>query len=62
MTTSADDGLVLDKNAKAAGMWSSGGRAYDEVSAATGGLNRIRSINLMPMLLDLINRTEKFGA
>jgi len=36
--------------------------AYDEVSAATGGLNRIRSINLMPMLLDLINRTEKFGA
>lgn len=32
MTTSADDGLVLDKNAKAAGMWSSGGRAYDEVS------------------------------
>ena len=32
MTTSTDDGLVLEKNAKAAGMWSSGGRAYDEVS------------------------------
>lgn len=32
MTTSTDDGLVLEKNAKAAGMWSTGGRAYDEVS------------------------------
>ena len=32
MTTSAEDSLVLDKNTKAAGMWSSGGRAYDEVS------------------------------
>jgi len=27
-----EDDPVLDKNAKAAGMWSSGGRAYDEIS------------------------------
>ncbi len=32
MTTSSEGTLVLDKNTKAAGMWSSGGRAYDEVS------------------------------
>jgi SAM-dependent methyltransferase len=32
MTISAVSSLVLDKNTKAAGMWSSGGRAYDEVS------------------------------
>ena len=32
MTTSSEGALVLDKNTKAAGMWSSGGRAYDEVS------------------------------
>ncbi len=36
--------------------------AYDEVSAATGGLNRIRSVNLMPILMDLVNKTKKFGA
>jgi len=32
MTKSAESNSVLDKNAKAASMWSSGGRAYDEVS------------------------------
>jgi ubiquinone/menaquinone biosynthesis C-methylase UbiE len=32
MTTSSEGRLVLDKNMKAAGMWSSGGQAYDEVS------------------------------
>ncbi|MDI6639862.1 MAG: 2,3-bisphosphoglycerate-independent phosphoglycerate mutase [Methanocellales archaeon] len=37
-------------------------RAYDEISAATGGLSRIRSIDLMPMLMDLIDHTKKFGA
>ncbi len=31
-TASSNDGPVLDKNTKAAGMWSAGGRAYDEVS------------------------------
>ncbi|MDH3466440.1 MAG: methyltransferase domain-containing protein [Gammaproteobacteria bacterium] len=30
--SSNDDGVVLEKNAKVADMWSSGGRAYDEVS------------------------------
>ena len=29
---SQNDGAVLEKNTKVAGMWSSGGRAYDEVS------------------------------
>ncbi len=37
-------------------------RTYDEISAATGGLNRIRSMDLMPILMDLINNTKKFGA
>jgi len=30
--SSNDEGVVLEKNAKVADMWSSGGRAYDEVS------------------------------
>ena len=30
--SSNDDGVVLEKNAKAAGMWSSGGREYDAIS------------------------------
>lgn len=37
-------------------------RVYDEINAATGGLNRIRAIDLMPILMDLANRTKKFGA
>ncbi len=37
-------------------------RVYDEINAATGGLNRIRAIYLMPILMDLVNRTKKFGA
>lgn len=36
--------------------------AYDEFNAATGGLNRLRGKDLMPILMDLINRTKKFGA
>jgi ubiquinone/menaquinone biosynthesis C-methylase UbiE len=32
MTTMDKDSPVLEKNTKAAGMWSSGGRAYDEIS------------------------------
>ncbi len=32
MTTSSEGSLVLDKNTKAAGTWSSSGRAYDEIS------------------------------
>jgi 2,3-bisphosphoglycerate-independent phosphoglycerate mutase len=36
---------------------------YDELSMATGGsLGRLRGRDLIPILLDLIDRTEKFGA
>lgn len=37
MATSQVDSLILDKNTKAAGMWSAGGRAYDEVSQGVVG-------------------------
>jgi 2,3-bisphosphoglycerate-independent phosphoglycerate mutase len=36
--------------------------AFDEVSASRGGLGRIRGRDLMPILLDKVNRSEKFGA
>ena len=36
--------------------------AFDEVSSSKGGLGRIRGKELMPILLDVINRSEKFGA
>ena len=36
--------------------------AYNEIDAANGGLHRIKGMDLMHILLDLINRTEKFGA
>ena len=35
---------------------------YDEVSVATGGLGHIRGMDLIPMLLNITNRSEKFGA
>jgi len=35
---------------------------FDEVSCAQGGLNRIRGLSLLPIALDLINRSRKFGA
>jgi 2,3-bisphosphoglycerate-independent phosphoglycerate mutase len=35
---------------------------YDEFSAARGGLGRIRGLDLMPILMDLINKAEIFGA
>lgn len=35
---------------------------YDEFSAPKGGLNRIRGLDLMPSLLDLAGKAEKFGA
>jgi len=37
-------------------------RAFDEISCATGGLHRITGPSLMPILLDLINKTHKYGA
>jgi len=35
---------------------------FDEISCAGGGLNRILGRSLMPILLDLINKTDKYGA
>ncbi len=35
---------------------------FDERSAAKGGLCRIKSQDILPILLDLMNKTEKFGA
>lgn len=35
---------------------------FDEVSAAQGGLGRLRGVDVLPLLLDLADRTEKFGA
>jgi len=35
---------------------------FDEVKAARGGLNRIRGLDLMPIILDVVNLAEKYGA
>lgn len=35
---------------------------FDEISLAKGGLGRIKGLDLMPLLLDLANRSEKYGA
>jgi len=35
---------------------------YDERACAKGGLNRIRGMDLMPILMNLIGKTKKFGA
>ena len=35
---------------------------FDEISGAKGGLGRIKGLDLMPLLLDLANRSKKFGA
>ena len=35
---------------------------FSERACAGGGLNRIRGMDLMPILLDLMNKSEKFGA
>ncbi|NYT12483.1 MAG: 2,3-bisphosphoglycerate-independent phosphoglycerate mutase [Methanomassiliicoccales archaeon] len=35
---------------------------YDEASCSMGGLGRIRGVNLLPILLDKANRSEKYGA
>lgn len=36
--------------------------SYNELVAYKGGLHRIRGMDVMPIALDLINRTKKFGA
>ena len=35
---------------------------YDEYACASGGLNRIRGVDILPIALDLINKSHKFGA
>ncbi len=35
---------------------------YDERSCAEGGLDRIKGMNLMPILMNLLGKTGKFGA
>ncbi|MFZ0010343.1 MAG: 2,3-bisphosphoglycerate-independent phosphoglycerate mutase [Halobacteriota archaeon] len=35
---------------------------FDECSAALGGMNRIRGVDLVPVLTDLLGRGQKFGA
>jgi 2,3-bisphosphoglycerate-independent phosphoglycerate mutase len=35
---------------------------FDEVSCARGGLGRIRGKDILPILMDLADRSEKFGA
>ena len=35
---------------------------FDEISCAQGGLNRIPGLSLLPIALDLINRSRKYGA
>ena len=37
-------------------------RRFDEVSCAEGGLHRIRGSDLMPIIMDLINKSHKYGA
>jgi 2,3-bisphosphoglycerate-independent phosphoglycerate mutase len=39
-----------------------GVRSYDEISAATGALGRMRGMELMPVALGMANRSSKFGA
>jgi 2,3-bisphosphoglycerate-independent phosphoglycerate mutase len=39
-----------------------GVNSYDEVSSAKGALGRIRGKDLLPILLDKADRSEKFGA
>lgn len=36
--------------------------SYDEVSCSRGALGRIRGVDLMPILIDKADRSEKFGA
>jgi 2,3-bisphosphoglycerate-independent phosphoglycerate mutase len=39
-----------------------GVRSYDEVSCASGALGRLRGKDLLPILVDKVDRSEKFGA
>ena len=37
-------------------------KEFNEKTCAKGGLNRIRSMDLMPIMMNLIGKTKKFGA
>ncbi|MFQ5908879.1 MAG: 2,3-bisphosphoglycerate-independent phosphoglycerate mutase [Thermoplasmata archaeon] len=37
-------------------------KRFDEIAVARGSMGRIRGSHVLPLLLDLANRTEKFGA
>jgi 2,3-bisphosphoglycerate-independent phosphoglycerate mutase len=39
-----------------------GSKSYDEVTCSHGGLGRIRGKDLLPILIDKTDRSEKFGA
>ena len=39
-----------------------GVRSFDEISAASGAIGRIRGMELMPVVLGMANRSSKFGA
>ncbi len=39
-----------------------GVRSFDELACARGGLGRLRGMELLPVLIDLAGRAEKFGA
>jgi 2,3-bisphosphoglycerate-independent phosphoglycerate mutase len=39
-----------------------GVKRFDEISCAQGGLHRLVGLSLMPIILDLINKTHKYGA
>jgi 2,3-bisphosphoglycerate-independent phosphoglycerate mutase len=37
-------------------------KTFDEIACAEGGLGRLKGLDLLPVLLDLAGRSEKFGA
>ncbi len=39
-----------------------GVKRFDEISCAQGALHRLPGLSLMPIILDLINKTHKYGA
>ena len=48
-------------------VWGSGVRrdgvkAFDEFSCASGGLGHIRGLDVMPIILDLLDKAEKYGS
>jgi 2,3-bisphosphoglycerate-independent phosphoglycerate mutase len=44
------------------GVRTDGVAQFDEVAAMRGGLGRIRGRDLLPILLDLADRSAKYGA